>query len=154
MTHGVVVCPKCKHVKAADLQYKTTRCLDCGKVMKLTDTKIWAKTDDNDQIAVIVGNVKAQLNNVTIEYPAPARRKPKKKTLSPGSKREKLVFQTAIALTNKNSMFSLDDFHKALKKVIEEIKKEDTMRYIEQLRAKGVLLEPKQGTYRTIEDQI
>jgi len=155
MTHGVVICPKCNQAKACDLGFKSTKCLSCGYAMKLEKTKIWAKTDEMDEIPKLVGNVKAQMHNVEIIYPEEPKSKPKKKkSISAGSRKEKLVFKVALDLCQKNETFDLKDFHKALKKEFASLKKEDSERFIAFLQTKGVLIEPRTGTYRVIEQDL
>jgi len=153
MTYGVVICPRCKHVKGADLNFKTTKCLECSKVMKLTETKVWARTEDTDELVDLVGQVKAQIHNVEIEPPErKGKRKPKKKApLSPGSKREKAVIDIAASLTQENGTFTFPEFSKAVSRAVPGLNKEDKERFLELLQARGIILEPRAGNYRAID---
>jgi hypothetical protein len=156
MTYGVVICPRCEQVKAADLNFKTTKCLGCNKVMKLRETKIWAKTDDNEEIAVLVGRIKAELQGEEIEYPPLKKgsKRNKKKTVRIGSKRQKELLEVAINLTREKGTFQFTDFKKAVSGRLGTGKKEDVERFLAFLQARGVIIEPKPGTYRAIEDGL
>jgi hypothetical protein len=155
MTYGVVICPRCEQVKAADLNFKTTKCLGCAKVIKLHKTKVLARTDDNEEITFLVGQVKAKLQGEEIEYPAPKKgSKRKKRSVRIGSKRQKQIIDVVINLTNEKGTFQFADFKKAVSKGLGTGKKEDVERFLAFLQARGIIIEPKPGTYRAIEDGL
>lgn len=155
MTYGVVICSKCKHVKGADLNFKTTKCLECNRVMKLDKTKVWARTEDTDELVILVGRVNAQMHDVEIEPPKQKgkRRRKKKKTLTHGSKREKAIIDIAVILSREKGTFTFPEFSKAVSKVVPGLKKEDKERFLEMLQARGIILEPRAGNYKTIIDE-
>ncbi len=61
MRFGVIVCPKCKKVKAVDLTYKSTRCFYCNKTIKFDKIKILYKSNSQEKIRYIIGKLNAEL---------------------------------------------------------------------------------------------
>ncbi len=61
MRFGVIVCPKCRKVKAADLSFQTTRCIKCNKIINLKKVKILYKSDSQEQIRQVIGKINAEL---------------------------------------------------------------------------------------------
>jgi len=61
MKYGIIVCSKCKNPKAVILTHKTTRCIRCGKVLKLDKLKIFYKTNSEREIRYYLGLINAEL---------------------------------------------------------------------------------------------
>jgi hypothetical protein len=61
MRFGVIVCPECRKVKAADLSFQTTRCINCNKVINLKNVRILYKSDSQEQIRQVIGKINAEL---------------------------------------------------------------------------------------------
>ena len=68
MKFGVVVCPHCKKVKGVDLSCNTTKCLQCGKVLRLEHIKIFYQTDSRGELQQAIGLVNAKLNGKLKEF--------------------------------------------------------------------------------------
>ena len=155
MTYGVVICPRCEQAKAADLNFKTTKCLECNKVIDLNKTKIWARTDDNDEIIFLVGQVKAKLLGEEFEQPKPRKgQKKKKKTVSIGSRRQRQLVEAAVILTAEKGTFRFEDFKKTVTKSTGTGKKAEIEEFLAFLQARGIIIEPKPGEYRAIENEL
>ena len=155
MTYGVVICPRCEQAKSADLNFKTTKCLGCRKVIDLKKTKIWARTDDNDEIIYLVGQVKAKLVGEEIEYPKPKKgRKKKKKTVPIGSRRQRQLVEAALTLTAEKGTFRFEDFKKSVAKSIGTGKKAEVEEFLAFLQVRGIVIEPRPGEYRAIENDL
>ena len=61
MRFGVIVCPKCRKVKAVDLSFKTTRCTKCNKFINIKKIKILYKSDSQEKIRQVIGKINAEL---------------------------------------------------------------------------------------------
>jgi len=61
MRFGVIVCPKCKKVKGVDLSSKTTKCSQCGKILRLDKLKIYYETDSRVKLQQAIGLKNAEL---------------------------------------------------------------------------------------------
>lgn len=149
--YGVVVCPKCVQAKGVELKYKSSKCLVCGYVMKLHNVKIWAKTDDPDQLPDLVSQAKAQIEGV--EYTPPTnrpRQKYKHEVVRPGSKRERIIIRTALELTEKNGSFEIEEFFRSIQKESPMITEPYITKYLEVLQEKGLILEPSPGKFQYI----
>ena len=63
---GVVSCPKCKRVCGVDLKYKTKNCARCNYTMKISKVRIWVKTDDKNDLAELIKNVRKEIAEPTL----------------------------------------------------------------------------------------
>ena len=63
MKYGVIVCPKCKKVKAVNLNYKSTKCFFCKKQILLNKVKILFKSNHQEEIRYAIGQINAELIN-------------------------------------------------------------------------------------------
>ena len=63
---GVISCPKCKRVCGVDLKYKTKKCARCHYTMKLTKVRIWVKTDNRNDLADLINNVRKEIAEPTL----------------------------------------------------------------------------------------
>jgi len=61
MKYGVIVCPKCKQVKGVNLNYKSSKCFKCGKILVLEKVRILYKTNSEKDLRKAIGLVNAQL---------------------------------------------------------------------------------------------
>ncbi|MFA5102454.1 MAG: hypothetical protein WC525_04825 [Candidatus Thermoplasmatota archaeon] len=61
MRFGVIVCPKCKQVKAVQLSSKTTKCIRCGTILTLKKLKIFYETDSQEQLRQMIGVLNAEM---------------------------------------------------------------------------------------------
>jgi hypothetical protein len=61
MKYGIVVCPKCRKAKAVNLDYKTTRCIRCNKVIQLNKIRITYRSDSQQQIRQAIGLINAKM---------------------------------------------------------------------------------------------
>ena len=61
MKFGIIVCPNCRKVKAANLSYKTTKCFKCKKIINLKKIKILYKSNSQEQIRQVIGKINAEL---------------------------------------------------------------------------------------------
>ena len=64
---GVVSCPKCKRVCGVDLKYKTKNCARCNYTMKLSKVRIWVKTEDRNDLAELINNVRKEIAEPTLK---------------------------------------------------------------------------------------
>jgi len=62
MKYGIVVCSKCRRAKGFLLSSKTTRCIVCGKVLKINKLKIMFKTDSIVEMQNAIGIINADSN--------------------------------------------------------------------------------------------
>jgi len=156
MTYGVVICPRCEQVKAADLNFKTTKCLGCNKVLKLHETKIWAKSDDNEEIAFLVGQVKSRLQGEEMDQPKSKKgsKNKKKRSVKIGSRSQRQLLDVATNLTREKGTFQFAEFKKAVSEGLGIGKEEDVEMFLAFLQARGVVIEPKPGTYKAIEESL
>lgn len=154
MSYGVVVCPVCRRAKGADLVRATTKCLDCGKVMKLDTIKIWASTDSAEELPNLVGQVHTQAQGE--KYDPPEEKPnyaPKKKPTRPlNSKRERLLMDTAVRLTLESGTFTHADFFHALKGAMEHVTEEESDRFIAFLQAKCLIIEKRPGAFQAVSE--
>jgi hypothetical protein len=65
MKYGVIVCPKCRKVKAVDLNYKSTKCFFCNKTIIISKTKIIFESNKLDKIRHVIGQINAELMEKT-----------------------------------------------------------------------------------------
>ena len=63
MKYGVIVCPKCKKVKAVDLKNKSTKCFFCKKQIALKKVKILFKSNFQEEIRNAIGQINEELMN-------------------------------------------------------------------------------------------
>ena len=64
---GVVSCPKCKRVCGVDLKYKTKNCARCNYTMKISKVRIWVKTEDRNELAELINNVRKEIAEPTLK---------------------------------------------------------------------------------------
>jgi len=64
---GVISCPKCKRVCGVDLSYKTKNCARCNYTMKLSKVRIWVKTEDRNDLAELINNVRKEIAEPTLK---------------------------------------------------------------------------------------
>jgi len=62
MRFGIIVCPKCKKAKSIDLSFKTTRCLRCGKLLRIEKLKILYVTDSEQKLRQAIGLINAEMD--------------------------------------------------------------------------------------------
>ena len=55
MKFGIIVCIRCKKAKIVDLSFKTTKCINCGKILNLDKVKIFYKDDSQYKLREILG---------------------------------------------------------------------------------------------------
>ena len=61
MRYGVIVCPNCKKVKAIDLNFNSTRCFNCNKLLKFNKIKIIFKSNSQQEIRSVIGKTNEKL---------------------------------------------------------------------------------------------
>jgi len=61
MRFGVIVCPKCKHVKGVALSSKKTKCIHCGKTLQVSTLKIFYETDSKEKLRQMIGVLNAEM---------------------------------------------------------------------------------------------
>jgi hypothetical protein len=66
MRLGVVVCPKCRHVKGVDLSKKTSRCGRCGRLLHLTKLTILYTTESQNDLRQAIGRLNAKMDGKSI----------------------------------------------------------------------------------------
>lgn len=64
---GVISCPKCKRVCGVDLSYKTKNCARCNYTMKISKVRIWVKTEDRNDLAELINNVRKEIAEPTLK---------------------------------------------------------------------------------------
>ena len=64
---GVISCPKCKRVCGVDLKYKTKNCARCSYTMKISKVRIWVKTEDRNELAELINNVRKEIAEPTLK---------------------------------------------------------------------------------------
>ena len=64
---GVISCPKCKRVCGVDLKYKTKNCARCNYTMKISKVRIWVKTEDRNDLAELINNVRKEIAEPTLK---------------------------------------------------------------------------------------
>lgn len=57
MRFGIVVCPKCRSAKGADLSCKTTRCIRCNYTIYIDKVKIVYKTNSQQKLRQVIGKL-------------------------------------------------------------------------------------------------
>ena len=62
MRFGIVVCPKCRKAKAADLLCKTTRCIRCGYTIYLDKVRVIYKTDSLQKLRQAIAKVNTKIS--------------------------------------------------------------------------------------------
>ena len=62
MKFGVIVCPGCKQAKGVDLSVKTTKCIRCGKLLRLDKVKIFYKTNSQENLRKAIGLMNVKIN--------------------------------------------------------------------------------------------
>jgi hypothetical protein len=153
MSYGVVICPVCRRAKGADLARATTKCLECGKVMKLDSVKIWASTDYAEELPELVGQVHTQAQGEKYEppeeKPRPAKQKPAR---SLNSKRERLLMDTAVRLTLESGTFTHSDFFQALKGAMEKVTEEESDKFIAFLQTRCLIIEKRPGRFQAVSE--
>jgi len=68
MNLGIIICPRCKKVKGIDLNYKTTRCPSCGKILNINKLKIFYKTDSPVKLQRAIGILNAKMDGKLDEF--------------------------------------------------------------------------------------
>ena len=68
MKFGIIVCPRCKKAKGVNLSSKTTKCLCCGRVLKLDKLKILYKTESRPRLQNALGMINADLDGRLEEF--------------------------------------------------------------------------------------
>jgi hypothetical protein len=63
MKYGVIVCPKCKKVKAVELKNKSTKCFFCNKQITIKKVKILFKSNFQEEIRNVIGQINEELMN-------------------------------------------------------------------------------------------
>ena len=64
---GVISCPKCKRVCGVDLSYKTKNCARCNYTMKISKVRVWVKTEDRNDLAELIRNVRKEIAEPTLK---------------------------------------------------------------------------------------
>jgi len=59
MKFGIIACSYCKKVKGVDLNYKTSKCPWCGKVLDVEKLKILYTTDSQEKLRQVIGLINA-----------------------------------------------------------------------------------------------
>jgi hypothetical protein len=153
MSYGVVICPACRRAKGADLANATTKCLDCGKVMKLDSVKIWATTEHADELPELVGQVHTQAQGQQYEPPEEKPRQAKKKPArSLNSKRERLLMDTAVRLTLESGTFTHAQFFQALQGAMEKVTEEESDKSIAFLQTRCLIIEKRPGRFQAVSE--
>jgi hypothetical protein len=62
MKFGIIVCPRCKKAKGVDILSKTTKCIGCGKTLRLDTLKILYKTDSRQELQNALGLINADMD--------------------------------------------------------------------------------------------
>ena len=62
MRFGVVVCPRCRKAKAADLLFKTTKCGRCNHIIRLDAVRVVYKTDSPQKLRQAIGEINAGIS--------------------------------------------------------------------------------------------
>jgi hypothetical protein len=62
MKYGIVICPICKTTKGISLSSKTTKCIKCGKLLKLDKIKILHKCNSERELRYFIGKQNAKIN--------------------------------------------------------------------------------------------
>jgi uncharacterized protein (UPF0212 family) len=60
MEYGIIVCPSCRFAKTVDLSSRTTKCIRCGKVLKLQNLKILYSSSSLRKVQHMLGVFNAQ----------------------------------------------------------------------------------------------
>ena len=63
---GVISCPKCKHVCGVDLKHKSKKCARCNYTMNISKVRIWVKTNDSNDLAELIKNVRKEIAEPTL----------------------------------------------------------------------------------------
>jgi hypothetical protein len=61
MKYGIIICPKCKRSKGVILNYKTTKCNICGKLLKFNKIRVLYKTNSQKELRHAIGLINADL---------------------------------------------------------------------------------------------
>ena len=62
MKYGVIVCPRCKQVKGVELQFNSTKCTRCNKLITITKVKILFKTNSKEELSYRIGMINADFD--------------------------------------------------------------------------------------------
>ena len=65
MKFGIIVCFRCKNAKIVNLSFKTTKCINCGKILNLDKLKIFFKDDSQHKLREILGAFNKDKNNIS-----------------------------------------------------------------------------------------
>jgi hypothetical protein len=68
MKYGIVVCPKCKHVKGVELKHKSTKCIRCNKNIVLDKVKIVFETNSEEKLRNAIGVLNAELEGKSKDF--------------------------------------------------------------------------------------
>ena len=63
---GVISCPKCKRVCGVDLKHKSKKCARCNYTMNISKVRIWVKTNDSNDLAELIKNVRKEIAEPTL----------------------------------------------------------------------------------------
>lgn len=154
--YGVVVCPRCKRAKGADLKQKTTMC-SCGSEIRIAPAKVRARAATPRELAPLVGQVNAELAGGTTEVErilAPLKKaRPRQvharviAAVPRVGDRATRIRAAAIELTNELEVFTKDDWSR----VLEGLGIADSEAALESLLRANVVFQPKEGFFRTVD---
>ena len=68
MKFGIIVCSKCKRAKGVNLSFKTTKCIRCNKVLKISQMKLLYETNSEQQLRQKLGLINAELDGNLEEF--------------------------------------------------------------------------------------
>ena len=68
MKFGVIVCPICKKAKGVNLSNKTTKCLYCGRIIRLDKVKILYKTESRQKLQNALGLINADMDGRLADF--------------------------------------------------------------------------------------
>jgi phage FluMu protein Com len=63
MKYGVIICPKCHQVKGVLLTTKTSRCTKCNKIILLKKSKIYFKTNSQQELTEAIGQTNKNISD-------------------------------------------------------------------------------------------
>jgi len=155
MRFKVIVCSRCGRARGARTDSKKVTCSKCGTVIKVKEAKAYQTTDSEQELAAGVAEVNATLQlrkdgeKEDIPHPSSVR-------IGAGTKkaRRKTVEHMIEELGKKRDTFSFEDILTLLSKeqgiARSDIDEGEILRLIDGLKTKGVLIEPRDGTYRPV----
>ncbi len=154
--YGVVVCPRCRKAKGADLKQKATAC-PCGFDIKIVPARVKARAETARELAPLVGRVNAEIAG---GLKAVAREEaPRKRTrirdvharivaaVPKEGNRASRIRAAAIELTRELQLFTLDDWAK----VLAGLGIPEPEAALATLVRANAVFEPKGGFYRAVD---